>query len=179
MNRGWFAAVAVALAMLPGCKKDTPAPGPRAEVAGIQWTVPARWISKGERPFRAATYTVPAVQGDPEAADCGVSYFGADQGGAVDMNIERWVSQFEASGPPARSGREVSGMKVSLVQIAGAYLAPAGPMMAPTGKKENFRLLGAIVEGPQGSVFFKLTGPAATVASAEEEFDQMIGSLAK
>jgi hypothetical protein len=52
-------------------------------------------------------------------------------------------------------------------------------MMAPTGKKENFRLLGAIVEGPQGSVFFKLTGPASTIAAAEQEFDALIGSLTK
>jgi hypothetical protein len=126
-----------------------------------------------------ATYSIPASQGDPEGAECGVSYFGADQGGAIDMNIDRWIAQFEPSGTPSRSTREVSGMKVTLVQVAGAYLAPAGPMMAPTGKKDNYRLLGAIVEGPQGSIFFKVTGPAASVGAAEQEFDGLISSLSK
>ena len=37
--------------------------------------------------------------------------------------------------------------------------------------------LGAIVEGPEGLVFFKLTGPAATVRSASAEFDAMLHSL--
>jgi hypothetical protein len=50
-------------------------------------------------------------------------------------------------------------------------------MMQSQGKKEKFRLLGAIVEAPQGSVFFKFTGPANTVAAAEEEFDELIESL--
>jgi hypothetical protein len=51
--------------------------------------------------------------------------------------------------------------------------------MESTGKKTGFRLLGAIVAGPQGSVFFKLTGPAKTVAATEPEFNALIGSLTK
>lgn len=179
MNARWVVAVAVMLLVVSGCKKDASMNSTKSSVAGIQWAVPARWTSQGERPFRVATYVIPAAHGDAEGAECGVSYFGADQGGAVDMNIERWVSQFETSGSPSRSSKEVSGMKVTVIHVDGAYLAPAGPMMAPTGKKENFRLLGAIVEGPQGSVFFKLTGPAATVGTAEQEFETMIGSLTK
>jgi hypothetical protein len=76
-----------------------------------------------------------------------------------------------------RSTREVNGMKVTLVQISGTYLAPGGPMMESQGKKDNYKLLGAIVEGPEGSVFFKFTGPAHTVNAARVEFDGMIGSL--
>jgi len=129
--------------------------------------------------MRAATYTIPAAQGDPEPAECAVFYFGNSQGGGTDMNIDRWVGQFQTSNLPARSSREIDGMKVTLVQIAGTYLAPGGPMMESQGKKENYRLLGGIVEGPQGSVFFKLTGPAKTVGECEGEFDAMIGSLAR
>ena len=78
-----------------------------------------------------------------------------------------------------RSSREVNGMKVTLVSISGTYLSPGGPMMQSQGKKENYRLLGAIVEGPEGSVFFKFTGPAHTVAAAEATFNTFISSLAK
>ena len=78
-----------------------------------------------------------------------------------------------------RSSREVNGMKIALVSVSGAYLAPGGPMMQSQGKKENYKLLGAIVEGPEGSVFFKFTGPTHTVASAEGSFNALISSIAK
>jgi hypothetical protein len=45
--------------------------------------------------------------------------------------------------------------------------------------KSGYRMLGAIVEGPEGNVFFKLTGPAKTVATAQDEFQAMLKSLKK
>jgi len=78
-----------------------------------------------------------------------------------------------------RATKSVGGMNVTLVDINGAYLAPAGPQMQSTGKKENYRLLGAIVEGPEGMVFFKFTGPAKTIGEAQGEFNAMIASLSK
>jgi hypothetical protein len=148
-------------------------------VASVKWKAPSRWGVQGPTQMRVATYTIPPAEGDKEGAECAVFYFGDNAGGSVDANIDRWVGQFEAAGIPGRSEKEVGGMKVTLVQIAGAYLSPAGPMMQSTGKKENFRLLGAIVQGPQGPVFFKCTGPAKTVASAETEFNAMVESLSK
>ncbi|MGA9120272.1 MAG: hypothetical protein WB699_12990, partial [Bacteroidota bacterium] len=62
---------------------------------------------------------------------------------------------------------------------AGSYLAPSGPMMMPSGKKDNFKLLGAIVEGAEGSVFFKFTGPAKTIDTSTPEFNAMIESIRK
>ena len=148
-------------------------------VAGIHWSIPKRWTEQGQRPMRVATYTIPAAEGDAETGECAIFFFGNDQGGTVDQNIERWIGQFETSGVPARTRKDVNGMKVTLVQVAGAYLAPAGPMMQSSGKKENYRLLGAILEGPEGSVFYKFTGPAKTVGGAEGEFNAMVESLAR
>jgi hypothetical protein len=147
--------------------------------AGLHWSIPKKWTEQGQRQMRVATYTIPAAEGDAETGECAVYYFGNDQGGTVDQNIERWIGQFETNGVPSRSRKDVNGMKVTLVQVAGAYLAPAGPMMQSSGKKENFRLLGAIVEGPEGLVFYKFTGPAKTLSAAEGEFNAMVESLAK
>jgi hypothetical protein len=41
----------------------------------------------------------------------------------------------------------------------------------------GYRLLGAIVEGPGGSLFIKLTGPAKTVAAQQKNFDQLLASI--
>lgn len=151
----------------------------KGNAAGLQWSVPARWTQGGDRPMRAATYSIPSAAGDSAQGECAVFYFGNDQGGSVDANIDRWYGQFEGAPAPSRATRQVGGMQITAVEIAGAYLAPGGPMMMATGKRENYRLHGAIVAGPQGSVFFKFTGPAKTVEAARAEFDAMIDSMTK
>lgn len=146
-------------------------------VAGVQWTKPERWTEGSARAMRIATYVVPAAEGDPEGGECGVFYFGSGQGGDVQMNIDRWVQQFDNPRGPEQTTTEVNGLTVVMVKIAGTYLAPGGPMMQATGKHENYRLLGAIVAAPEGSVFFKLTGPAKTIGAAERDFHSLVTSL--
>ena len=73
----------------------------------------------------------------------------------------------------------MAGLRVHRVALAGTYLAPGGPMMQSQGAKPNYRLLGAIVEAPGGLVFFKCTGPAATMTAAEKAFNALIASLTK
>jgi hypothetical protein len=147
-------------------------------IAGVTWTVPSGWTQGPQKQMRVATYNIPAASGDKEGGECGVFHFGPDQGGAVQMNIDRWISQFE-NAKPKQSTKEVNGMKVDLVEISGTYLAPSGPMMESSGKKTNYHLLGAIVAAPGGSVFFKFTGPAKTVSAAEGDFNALVSSLKK
>jgi hypothetical protein len=128
--------------------------------------------------MRVATYAVPAAKGS-EPGECAVFFFGAGQGGSTEANVERWSRQFEGTPKPERTSTDVAGLPVTRVQLAGTYLAPGGPMMQSTGKKAGYRLLGAIVEAPQGNVFFKLTGPAPTVASALPGFDALVASIRK
>ena len=44
-------------------------------------------------------------------------------------------------------------------------------------KKPNYRMRAAIIEAPEGLVFFKLTGPLNTVAAAENDFNSLLGSV--
>ncbi|HMK39111.1 MAG TPA: hypothetical protein VK569_07200, partial [Bacteroidota bacterium] len=92
--------VAVILLQVPGCTKQQQNAGQAGanmaslgsatgSAAGIRWSLPKRWTEQGQRPMRVATYTVPASQGDPEPGECAIFYFGNDQGGTVDQNIER------------------------------------------------------------------------------------------
>lgn len=152
--------------------------------AGVKWTAPATWKAEAQRPMRLATYTIPAVSGDQNSGECIVSYFGQGQGGAVDANVDRWVGQFQqANGKPSKDAAKVEkktvhGLKVTTIDVSGAYTGMGGPMAAPGGPpKTGYRLLGAIIEGPQGSVFFKFTGPAKTVAQNQAGFDKMITTI--
>jgi hypothetical protein len=150
-----------------------------ASVAGIAWEVPEGWSVQPARQMRMATYTIPGSAQGVEAGECAVFYFGEKEGGSVEMNIGRWAGQFELSGEPQRSEEVVDGMKVTLVDLSGSYRGMAGPMTPQGEGKPGYRLLGAIVEAPQGLVFFKLTGPAETVSSAQGAFSKLVDSVEK
>lgn len=150
---------------------------PPSEDPGVAWDVPAHWSAEAPRTMRIATYDIPASGGDTEGAECAVFYFGPKQGGGVEENFSRWVGQFEKATDAARSEKTIHGMKLHLVKVSGDYLAPAGPMMQSSGTKPGYALRGAIIEGPKGNVFFKLTGPLKTVKSVEAEFGTMLESL--
>lgn len=145
---------------------------------GIRWTAPAAWQPGSPQPMRAASYTIPAAPG-AEAGGCGVFYFGKGQGGGVEENLRRWASQFKDGSAPKKSERTVNGMKVHLIDMSGTYLSPGGPRMQAQGAKPGWRLLGAIVEAPDGLVFFKCVGPIATMQKAEKEFDELLKSVAR
>ena len=156
----------------------------RAEQAGgLTWTAPAEWKAQGERPMRAATYGIPPAKGDSESAELAVFYFGASSGGGVDANVKRWVDQFQkADGTSAAKEAKVkqekiAGLPATTLDVKGTYMG--GSMMGPSTPKPGYRLLGAIVEGPGGNVFFKLTGPEKTVSGAAKAFRKLIDGLKK
>jgi len=167
----------LALAGATGAIADT--------AGGLKWNVPAGWKPQAQRPMRAATYTAPKAAGDSEDGECAVFYFGPGQGGGVDANVKRWIGQFEAPGAgPAdklakTSKRTVNGLPVTYIDLTGTYKPSGGPMMQATGSKPGYRLLGAIVEGPQGAVFFKFTAPAKTAAAQQAAFDALLKSVSR
>jgi hypothetical protein len=145
---------------------------------GLTWAPPAAWKVDAPRPMRAATYKIPAAKGDAEEAELGVFYFGQGQGGSVDQNVQRWVGQFEGAKAPATKKEKVSGFDVTTLELDGTYTGGGGPM-GPKTSKPGYKLLGAIVEGPEGALFFKLTGPAKTVETARADFTKMVKAIKK
>jgi hypothetical protein len=169
---GWTAAFVL------GASLAAPAaPAKKGAAGGYAWSVPARWTEQAARSMRVATYTVPAAAG-AEAGECAVFFFATGEGGSIDANVERWSRQFEGTPKPERSARTVRGVPVTTVRLSGAYLAPGGPMMQSQGKRPGYLLVGAIAETAQGNLFYKLTGPAATVTAAQAEWEALIASLA-
>jgi hypothetical protein len=155
------------------------APALAESAGGVTWTAPAAWKADAPRQMRAATYLVPAAKGDAEGGEVAVFYFGQGQGGAVDANIQRWVGQFVGAKPPAQKKEKLGGFDVTTLELEGTYQSSMGGPMGPKTDKPGFKLLGAIVEGPQGNVFFKFTGPAKTVDAARADFLKMLKALKK
>ena len=128
--------------------------------------------------MRAATYRVPAAPGDKEDGECCVFYFGPGQGGSVEDNLKRWIGQFEnPQGEPKRGKQTINGLNVTTIDLAGAYTGAGGPMATAKVSKPGYRLLGGIVEAPQGADFIKFTGPAKTVAAQQATFQGQLKSV--
>ena len=145
--------------------------------AGVSWTTPTTWKAEAQRPMRLATYTI------APGGECGVYYFGSGQGGSVEANLDRWIGQFlQADGKPSKTAgkiakRMVHGLPVTTVDVSGAYTGMGGPTSQGGPAAPDFRLLGAIVQGSQGSIFFKFVGPAKTIGANQGAFDKMLESL--
>jgi len=143
----------------------------------VKWSMPARWKAGPPKQMRAATYLIPAAAGDSEDAECAVFM---NIGGGVQANIDRWAGQFEKTdGPPVQKRETINGLLVTTVDVSGTFKGGGAMMGQSSGPKASYRLLGAIAEAPEGEVFFKLTGPAKTVAAAQNDFQAMLKSLKK
>lgn len=184
---------AILIFIAAGCSQEEtserhePAPTMRETtnntVAGLQWTIPENWEVQAQRQMRVATYATPAAEGDEDKGEVAIFYFGPDEGGSVEANVNRWFGQFDQpDGRPtsevtSRESTVVNSIPVTIVRTTGTYNAAAGPMAPREDIRPGYKLIGAIAEGPEGAVFYKFTGPEATVQKAEQEFYQLIESI--
>ncbi|MFQ5718093.1 MAG: hypothetical protein ACE5IK_00955 [Acidobacteriota bacterium] len=152
--------------------------GGHAGVAGgLRWTAPAAWTPAEAAPMRAASYRVPGGPGEPGDIDISVSFF-PGAGGGEEANLARWTGQFRSpvGGPPEgviSGNTRVAGFPVATLDVSGTY--QGGPRGG--GPFPGYRLFAAIVQGPQGPVFFKMVGPAGGVDRAKSGFDAMLHSV--
>lgn len=158
----------------------------QAVIAGVTYAPPAAWQDLGPSNMRVAQYRLPPVDGDSAPAEVNVFYFGPASGGGVDANLQRWIGQMElpSGGDPAaaaqRSTFTADGMAGHIVTLDGTYKSGGGPMMGGETKLlEGYRLVGVVLEGPEGSLFFKLTGPVATAKAMEAQLLPMMQGAKK
>lgn len=175
----------LAAVSLPALADDDSGHPQKQETAGsIGWTKPAGWASeKPANRMRQAQYRLPASGSDSEDGQLVVYFFGGRAGG-VEANLDRWVTQFQRpDGSPCRrddaaiSSKEVAGLKVTLVDLAGRYVAAVRPGAPQRHDKPGWRMLAAVVTTPEGNYFFKLLGPKATLERWRASFEKLVDSL--
>jgi len=142
-----------------------------AQGASLKFDAPAGWVSKtSSSAMRVAEFTLPKTGSDAEDATVTVYFFGGT-GGNVQANMDRWLGQMAQ--PGGKSSKEVakttmltstSGLKISVLDVSGTYVAEITPGSPEKFNKPGFRQCAAYIETPGGPYFAKLVGPAATVA---------------
>ena len=152
-------------------------------VAGLTFAPPKDWKPVAtSSSMRVAQFAIPHAAGDTQDAELVVYYFGGS-GGTVEANIERWVGQMQqpdgrpSSAVAKRQSRTVNGLKVTVVDVPGTYVAEMTPGSAQRHNSANFHLRAAVIETSNGPYFIKLTGPAKTVTAAEKAFESFLSSV--
>ena len=125
--------------------------------AGLTYTAPASWKpGAASSAMRVAQFSVPRSAGDAQDGELVVYYFGG-AGGTIEANIDRWVAQMQqpdgrpSSAVAKRQSRTVNGLKVTLVDVPGTYIAEVTPGSTERHNSPNFHLRAAVI-GPSESV---------------------------
>lgn len=147
------------------------------EVAGIAAPKPTTWTWQAPTmQFRTLQYAVPGDGDSTSSAELVVSVFAGNDGGPIESNITRWAGQFRTAegGPatPKREEKEIDGMKVILVELAGSYMA-----MGAAGPRPDTLQLAAIIRAPNNNIFIRLVGPTKTVEANRESWNALVAGL--
>ena len=150
----------------------------------LKYDAPAGWVSKPPAStMRVAEFTLPKVAGDAEDAALAIYYFGTGQGGTVQANLDRWMSQMaQPDGTPSKDVAKTTtltsrGLKITVVDVSGTYVAELTPGSTERHNKPGFRQLAAVVETTSGPYFVKLTGPARTIAKWADSYTTFLKSI--
>ncbi|MEW6160408.1 MAG: hypothetical protein AB1813_23480 [Verrucomicrobiota bacterium] len=162
-------------ALLPAA--EAPA---KFSVSEFSFTRPPKWEwIEVSSPMRKAQLRVPD-EASKTGAEVVFFHFGQGAGGGTRDNVERWFRQFQEPRDKINAKTEettIGKTKVTYVHAEGTYLSGLpGQQQTPM---KNYALMGGIIEGKEGSVFIRMTGPTEVVKGAQADFKKMVESALK
>jgi hypothetical protein len=179
--------IGLAAVVLLGCAAGLQA-AETIELDGLKSKAPDGWkfVEPRNPPgFQARVYQaqLPKAGGDSEAPELIVYYFGKGAGGGAEDNIKRQYAKFEF--PEGKTGEDVGKIEkfkvgdvpVTQLDVTGTWLVkfpPFAPNAKITGKKDNFRLLYAVFESPNGPYFIQVSGPGKSIEALKKDYDGWI-----
>ncbi len=150
-------------------------------VAGLIFRAPSHWETTiPTAPTRAAQWRIPHER-SKEPGEAVILYFGNGLGGDTASTIQRWQRAMTTA-----EGARVDGvvtekklgnnLKTTEIVSYGTYTGGLSVAGAPPTLKPGFGLAGVVIEGPQGNIFIRLTGPEALVKANLAGLRQMIAT---
>jgi len=143
----------------------------KIKVAGYGFSPPAGWKSS---PPSSSMRKAQFAAGEAEVV---FFYFGPRGGGGVQANVDRWMKQFQDAKNQKVESKEVGDVKVTYVRATGTFMT--GRPFGPKTPKPGYALLGAIIEGKEGAIFVKMTGPDADVQANAGKMKGMVEGALK
>jgi len=136
-------------------------------VHGLVWSVPPGWTL-------SPTGLHPRIAEMRTTGNLNILVFSLGRGGgSVAANLQRWRSQFQPVTDSAIEWDTTGGVAQTIGQWTGSYRGGDGSV-ASDGSRQT--MVGAVVEGPGGRVFFKVVGEPRKLRSERESIYRWIRS---
>lgn len=157
---------------------------PQGATGELRFKAPDGWtVEKPSSSMRVAQYKLPKAEGDKDDASLVLYFFGSNQGGTAQANIDRWIGQMQQ--PDGSSSKDkaktetftINGLKVTTVDVNGTYTAEMAPGSGSFHDDANYRLRAAVIETPKGNYFVKLAGPAKTISRWDQSYTDYLKSF--
>ena len=145
----------------------------RSQVANITYQLPEAWVAnKSDKQFRLLEISLEST------SDFSVVLFSNIQGSA-DQNIQRWVNQFQVDESNIQVSKDTLDSKyISVVELYGTYEVPN--MLnrnAAKELKEDYGLLGGVVEFGNSIYFVKGVGNKEDIKQNKLKFNDFVNSI--
>ncbi len=135
---------------------------------GIRFSVPAGWneVENATPQFVDARFQIPTAHGDVKLT------FSSNSGGA-DVNIQRWIGQFQLppGEKPVQAEIRVDGTSAKWVDLHGEFV---GGSMSTGASGPVERMLGVAIPIGPGDFYLKLTGTNAAVSDVRDAFREFV-----
>ena len=173
----------VAYAAHPSSRdNDASLAGPTFKAGGLQFIVPSKWQPQpADNPARVGQWLVPPLHGEGEPGEVVVFFFGPSIGGSAADNIAGWLGTvFNPGGHPAAGevkSHQTGVFKITQVTVFGTYNQIVPLPGVPPRPKAHYGLLGAVIENPQGNLYWRFTGPEPLITASIPLFNKIIDSV--
>lgn len=151
----------------------------KVKIGPAVYEVPSTWQrQQPTNTMRVVQFGVPLAEEDMGKVEFVVFYF-QGQGGGVEENLKRWIGMFQdVQGKEKKAEKEVSGLKITTLDISGTYKDKPFPMSQDFTPRKDYRMLAAVVETPDdGPYFFRFVGPKKTIAAQEAAWNHMLETV--
>ncbi len=155
-------------------------------LGGLSFRPSLTWKFHGQRGDTAAWFTYGPLGEETRQASLTVHFVPKDDAPDYTEYFSYWLSLMDYSrlanpeSAALRHDREADGMTVHVQSLHGRYIPSLGQLGPDeTSPLPGYRLVGIVVEAPEGLVLFELVGPDYTGKVMIEQFMNMIYRLKK
>jgi hypothetical protein len=155
-------------------------------LGGLGYRPSLTWEYHGQKGDTAAWFTYGPLGDDTRQASLTVHFVPEDEAPEYTEYFAYWLSLMDYSNlenpesAALRHDRQADGMTVHVQSLYGPYEPPPGQLGPDESSPlPRHRLVGIVVEAPEGLVLFELVGPDHTARVMIEQFMNMIFRLKK
>jgi hypothetical protein len=149
------------------------------EIAGMKSKTPDGWVEGKAGDMRLAAYKLPKAEGDDTDGELVVFYFKGGSGSVKD-NFKRQLNRYKAEEGKELDVKEsktnVGKIESPMQVITGTYIEKFPPFdpKAKETPKPGYKQLYVVTLTESGDYYFRLNGPAKTIAKHEKDFMEFL-----